>query len=437
VAPSLEAVSPVTDNSRAFAPRTVPAPDSCIRVGLLGYGQIGQAVARLSADSGVVCERALVRDLDRRRDAPQIDLTRDGASIINSGIDVLVEVLGGVEPARTLVTRALERGIPVVTANKTLMAAHGPALRALAAAHGVPLLFEAAVIAGVPFVGALARRPRLASVTRIAGILNGTSHFITTAIASGATFEAALADAQARGYAEPDSRADISGRDAAEKLTILLHLCGAEHARTEDITRVGIDTLTPADFAAAARVGGAIKPVAIASVGGDAFVGPAFLNRAHSHHSPVHVFTDFSGVTNALELSFANSAPLLFAGPGAGPDVTATTVLDDVNECVGGRAPRPSPAPFPRALASRLSPTASLSSAWFLRIVTTSIEDAHLAEFLSSRGLAAVRIDRGASDIAVVTVPAPRKVAEVAAETLALIGAPASLLPVLEGGAAR
>ena len=134
--------------------------------------------------------------------------------------------MGGVHPAYEYVRQALEAGIPVVTANKSLMAEKGEELRALARRAGVPLAYEAAVLAGVPFIGALARRPFIGTPLRITGILNGTSHFLTCALERGGSFEHALAEAVDRGYAEPDSAADVSGRDAAEKLTILAHLSG-------------------------------------------------------------------------------------------------------------------------------------------------------------------------------------------------------------------
>ena len=210
------------------------------------------------------------------------------------------------------------------------MAAHGPELRALARETGTPLLFEAAVVAGVPFVGAIARRPLLSGVSALTGILNGTSHFITTGIERGADFADVLAHAQAAGYAEPDSSADVSGRDAAEKLTILLHLCGATTARTPQLCRRGIDTLSAADLAAAQALGGTIKPIAHASLDAarpGSWVGPAFIPQAHA-------FAPFTGVTNALQLQWGSDAPVLFAGPGAGPAVTAATLLDDIVEAL-------------------------------------------------------------------------------------------------------
>jgi homoserine dehydrogenase len=147
--------------------------------------------------------------------------------------------LGGVHPAYDYVRQALEAGIPVVTANKSLMAEKGEELRAIARRAGVSLAYEAAVLAGVPFIGAWTRRPLMGSPLRITGILNGTSHFLTCALERGGSFESALTEAIDRGYAEPDSAADVSGRDAAEKLTILAHLSGCRDLKVSDLTTMG------------------------------------------------------------------------------------------------------------------------------------------------------------------------------------------------------
>lgn len=310
-----------------------------VRVALLGYGRVGQAVAaraeaeraRLNAAGlDVSCRTALVRDLGKPRGGPPVTLSTSGAAILNQPNDVVVEVLGGVEPARTLVTAALDAGVPVVSANKSLVARHGRELRALAEARGTTFAFDAAVIAGVPFLGSLSRRPLASAVARIEGVVNGTSAFVLNTIARGATFEAALDEAVARGYAEPDSSADTSGLDAAEKLTILLHLCGRHDVHVDDLPRTGIDALTPADFASAAVFGGTIKPVVLASLDGDnvtALVGPAFVPHDHP-------FAQLDDVTNSLRLIYASGETVTFTGPGAGPDITAATILDDIVESI-------------------------------------------------------------------------------------------------------
>jgi homoserine dehydrogenase len=258
---------------------------------LLGYGQVNQAVAaclererdRLRAfGCEVAPTRALVRDLTKRRGGPYVTLSNDAHHVIDTPVDIVIEALGGIEPARSLVTAALEAGIPVVSANKTLVAAHGRELRRLAATRGTRFSCDAAVLAGVPFLGSLERRPLVSAATRIEAILNGTTHFIMSAIARGprSTRPGRRVGSRLRG---PDSRADISGRDAAEKLTVLLHLAGCDVA-AEDLPRLGIDAIEPDDLAAARRAGGTIKPVALASLEdgrSGAWVGPAFVAEEH------------------------------------------------------------------------------------------------------------------------------------------------------------
>lgn len=402
------------------------------RVGLLGCGTVGRAVVQAIVEHphlNLDCIGALVRDPERARAGVAATLVTDAESLIDDA-DVIVEVLGGVEPARTLVTRALERGVPVVTANKTLMAAHGPALRALAHRTGTPLLFEAAVVAGVPFVGAIARRPVLSGVSALTGILNGTSHFITTGIEGGRDYADVLAHAQANGYAEPDSTADVSGRDAAEKLTILLHLCGASTVRVEQLCRRGIDTLSAQDVAGARAVGGTIKPIAHASLDAarpGSWVGPAFVPANH-------VFAQFRGVTNALHLQWGSDAPVLFAGPGAGPAVTAATILDDIVEALTAKETDTFSigADSRRAERQTLDVSVPPASSWFIRLSGAAFTTTEIAEFLASHGVAAVRVEAGAFGVAALTAPASWATAQETAALFARLGADVTLLPVLD-----
>jgi homoserine dehydrogenase len=411
------------------------------------------------------CERALVRLPSRvRAGAPAMDLTTDAGAVLSSRVDVIVEAMGGVEPARTLVSQALTLGIPVVTANKSLVAAHGPELRALAARHDVPFLFEAAALSGVPCLGALARRPLAASVRTIAAVLNGTTHFILNAVAGGATFRDALAEAQARGYAEPDSTADISGRDAAEKLTILLHLAGCAHARTNALTTRGIDAIGAADFRSAAALGGTIKPVALATIGAcdhdesGAWVGPGFVPSSH-------LFARLDGVTNAIALRGDDGRASCFLGPGAGPAVTAATIIDDVveaatsksvsqnwyvarTECWSASDSPAEPRSAPRTIrnsATRSKRAGSWKvshdeqsfasparSAWFIRLTNSdafSVRD--VAEFLAAHHVPALQIVAEGGAIAARTVDASWATIREAAEALDACGAGTLVLPVL------
>src|SRR3954469_14688341 len=253
----------------AAAPATLEA-DACLaatcRIGLLGFGNVGAAFARLTRGAGSrLASRgftpgiswALVRSSRGRSSAGLTRrLTDDADVFFAEPVDVVVEALGGVDTAYALVRRALDRGIPVVTANKSLIAAHGDELSRLARRRATALRYEASCIAGVPFLGTFERRPFAASVSWVTAILNGTSNAILSAMSSGASFGAALADAQRLGYAEPDSAMDVSGRDAAEKLAILIRLFGGITTAPSSLPRAGIGGVPPHDIAAATAFGG-------------------------------------------------------------------------------------------------------------------------------------------------------------------------------------
>ena len=240
------------------------------RVGLLGYGRVGQAVAtwRRSARHQLL---AAGIDLDAsarwcairasRDRARRVPLSTTPTTVVRTGYDVIVEVLGGVEPARATGRRALDAGIPVVTANKTLVAAARSRAAGPGARRRTPFAFDAAVLAGVPFLGTLSRRPLVGSPADRRR-LNGTSQFHPQRNGAGASFDDALTQAVVRGYAEPDSSADVSGLDAAQKLSVLLQLVGCGHMPA-DLPRAPLTILDPRDLRAARRLGGAIKPIAL------------------------------------------------------------------------------------------------------------------------------------------------------------------------------
>ena len=442
----------VVQNLPAPLPRRLharPQPRArTVRVGLLGYGRIGQAVARVAvrerarlAAHGlrIACDAALVRDLDRpRQDAPAVALRTGAGGLVCGEVDLVVEALGGVEPARTLVAAALTAGVPVVTANKSLLAAHGDALRALAAARGTPFLFEASVLAGVPVLGMLARRPLASAARRVLGIVNGTTHYITTAMAAGRPFEAALAEAVANGYAEPDSEADISGRDAAEKLAVLLQLAGCRGVRGGTPTRVGIDALHAVDFACAQALGGTIKPIALAVLGDEApgaWVGPAFVQHGH-------LLASIAGVTNALRITGPTGEDVTWIGPGAGPDVTAATILDDIVEaCLwSDGAPRPFAASTGGGCRPNVASPADDEAfrtpppgGWFIRAVGRSGAPAAartIDEVLASQAPMIQRVVRGEA-VAVVTGTTTWAQAQHAAGALAASGAQVLVCPAI------
>src|SRR2546422_7480168 len=221
-----------------------------VRIGLLGIGTVGQAVARAlierhdvlsrAAGTSLVLQRAAVRDLARPRSLAVDRLTADPAEVASADdVDLVIELVGGEEPARTLIASALERGRPVVTANKRVLAWHGPQLAELAARKGVELRYEAAVGGGIPLIAPLTDDLAANRVLELRAIINGTCNYVLTRMASGESLEQALAQAQQAGYAEADPSDDIDAVDAGDKLCILLRLAfGASCTRSEE-RRVG------------------------------------------------------------------------------------------------------------------------------------------------------------------------------------------------------
>jgi len=432
-------VSPdcVGSDHSLLTPGQASRPPVVARVALLGYGRVGQAVAAgIEASRGQLaavgvslrCAGAVVRDPRRARQGPVVPCVAVPAAVLERA-DVVVEVMGGLEPARSLVASALDAGIPVVTANKSLVAHHGHELRALAAARRTTFACEAAVLAGVPFLGALARRPLCAAARRILGIVNGTSHAVADALDRGEPLEAALRDAVARGYAEPDSAADIAGRDAAEKLAILLHLAGRPDVAPERLPVVGLDVLRPADFREARRMGGVIKPIALASLGDDApgaWVGPAVVALDHP-------LAALRGVENLVQLTDARGHVVTFRGPGAGPEATARTIIDDVVELLlsGPGARRLVPAAAASCPAPALD--APPRCPWFVRIATPddSLRVRRIARALADAGLDVRRLTACHDLIVARTAPAPWEAVRAAVAACAPPDR-ATVLPVID-----
>lgn len=390
-----------------------------LRVGLLGLGVVGQGVARLiRAQAPVFAQRgvrfevcgALVRDTHRRRNAPvpHERITSDPEQFFAQDYDVVIEAIGGVPDAGRYVERALRSGLPVVTANKSLVAARGPALRRLARDAGVALCHEAAVIAGVPFLGNYIRRPLTADVQHFAGIINGTSNFIISMMErENVSLSVALHEAQQRGFAEPNPANDLNGTDAAEKLLILLQAfgCGAPTRETLEVT--GIEDLSIQDITQAAALGGTIRPLALATRRGsrtEAFVGPAFVPAAH----PLAQVRD---QVNALNVRTGTGLDLFLSGPGAGPEATAATILDDALEATQG-AVHPTAWPVDTAGPAELS---TPETGWLLRLALKGEVPAaeEVAAFLGAHGIwlralrPAVQGEDGALQYAL-TCPAPR-----------------------------
>jgi homoserine dehydrogenase len=297
-----------------------------------------------------------------------------------------------VEPARTLVARLLAQGTPVVTCNQALVAEHGVHLEAIASAHRAAFRFEATALSAVPFLGTFADRPLVASIDRLIAVVNGTSNAVLSALADGVPFGTALARAQDAGFAEPDPSRDVDGLDAADKLLLLTSLFGWGRLTRESLDVRGIRGIEPDDLAAARSLGGTIKPLVFAQrdgAGVRAFVGPAFIAASDP-------LASLRGTLNGIRLDGRHVSNLFFSGPGAGPDVTAATLLDDVVQAASIEKRR-----FEGA-ARALPPVfaSSPATSWFVRVTFPGIVPAGnaLVPLVSSAGLLVDGVCHHASD---------------------------------------
>ena len=308
-----------------------------IKVALLGAGNVGSQVARIfSEDSAVLKERIgapveligiAVRDTAAKRhwDANPALYTTDADALIDAA-DVVIELTGGIEPARTRILRALEAGKSVVSGNKALLAKHGVELQAAADKSGAQLSYEAAVAGAIPILRPL--RDSLAgdTVTRVLGIMNGTTNYILDQMdTTGATFADALKDAQELGYAEADPTADVEGHDAASKAAIVASLAFHSDFTIDDVHVEGITAVSADDVAAADADGYVIKLLSVCERDGEGVnirVAPTLIPRQHPL-AGVH------GAFNAVFVQAQNAGELMFYGPGAGGAPTASAVLGD------------------------------------------------------------------------------------------------------------
>lgn len=313
-----------------------------VRIGVLGCGNVGAAFVTLvtrQADeieqrTGLRLEvrRVAVRNLSRQRDVELGDgmLTRDTHALaVDPDIDLVVEVIGGIEPARELIATALKSGKPVVTANKELLANVGVELYEIADQHGVDLLFEAAVGGGIPLIRPLRESLRGEPVHRMIGIINGTTNYILTKMTEcGIQYSEALAEAQQLGYAERDPTADVEGFDAGAKAAILATMAFGSKVVAGDVYHEGISKVSAADIAVARRLGYVVKLLAIierADANGDIGV------RVHPAMVPVHhPLASVRESYNALFVEGGAVGSLMFYGRGAGGMPSASAVLGDV-----------------------------------------------------------------------------------------------------------
>ena len=324
-----------------------------IRIGMLGCGTVGSAVVRMLAEHGddiamraevrLAVTRVAVRDAGRERDVPvsRDVFTTDAPSIVaDPDVDIVLELLGGLDPAKELILASFASGKPVVTANKELLANVGKELFDAADAASRDIRFEAAVAGGIPLIAPLKESLTGERVLRMLGIVNGTTNYVLTQMSEhGWTFEDALAEAQRLGYAEADPSADVDGFDAAAKCAILASIAFNTRVVASDVYREGIARITPQDIADAVRLGYVVKLLAIAELDDgevSARVHPAMIPAAH----PLASVRD---ANNAVFVEGAKVGQLMFYGPGAGGDATATSVVGDLvhvarNLAFGGRA---------------------------------------------------------------------------------------------------
>jgi homoserine dehydrogenase len=324
-----------------------------VRIGMLGCGTVGGAVARMLAEHGEDIERragvrlritrVAVRDPGRERDVPlpaDVFITDGGSIVDDPDIDIVLELFGGLEPARAFLLRALGAGKPVVTANKELLADAGKELFEAADSAGRDLLFEAAVAGGIPLIAPLKGSLAGERIARVLGIVNGTTNYVLTQMSDhGSRFAEALAEAQRLGYAEADPSADIDGSDAAAKCAILASIAFNTRVVGDEVYREGIAGVTPQDIADATRLGYVVKLLAIAELEDgevSARVHPAMIPASHPLASVRDAF-------NAVFVEGAKVGQLMFYGRGAGGDPTATSVVGDLvaaarNLAFGGRA---------------------------------------------------------------------------------------------------
>ncbi len=358
-----------------------PAPP--VRVAVLGCGNVGAAlVAMLGGDaegiaarSGVRLELAGVAVADTGRARPGVPdglLTGDAKALVEDpGVDVVVELIGGLDPARALIESALAAGKPVVTANKELIAAHGAALSAMAEEAGVDLLYEAAVAGAIPIIRPLRQSLAGEPVRRVMGIVNGTTNFILTRMSEAhLAYADALAEAQALGYAERDPTADVEGHDAAAKAAILASLAFRCDVRADDVPREGISSVSAVDIAFAEQLGYVVKLLAVAERidrGGEAAT-PEISVRVHPAMLPrTHPLASVRGAFNAVFVEGANAGELMLYGRGAGGGPTASAVLGDLIDAAhhlragapGRRAPQ---------TLAHMHPADDLRCAWYLNI---------------------------------------------------------------------
>jgi len=329
-----------------------------VRVGVIGAGFVGGALLQLLSDTSrtvalvdaatttIEVVGVAVKDSSRSRPGISPDiLTTDAAALASrEDLDILVELIGGIEPARSYIESALKNGVSVVTANKALMAQCGTALARLAHENSADLFYEAAVGGGIPILRALRTSLAGERIERVMGIVNGTTNFILSKMTSeGSDYATVLAEAQALGYAESDPTADVEAFDAAAKVQILASLAFGTALEGEEISREGISSVRSIDVEFAHRSGYVIKLLGVAERVGEHGIS----RRAHPTMVPAeHPLASVHGAMNAVFVEGTKSGPLMWLGQGAGGEPTATAVLGDVLDAARNRVSERHDVPF-------------------------------------------------------------------------------------------
>ncbi|WP_155287420.1 homoserine dehydrogenase [Lacticaseibacillus zhaodongensis] len=363
-----------------------------INIGLLGLGTVGSGIVNILqrkrpqlAALDLHITRAAVRNLYPKRQAlyPDIELTTSAVSITQDpDIDVVIEVMGGVKDTYPLLVNALKHGKHVVSANKDLLSEYGPELSKLAQQNHVGLYYEAAVTGAIPILHVLAQSYAGDKITRVAGIVNGTSNYILTQmVREGRGYQEALAAAQELGFAEADPTNDVEGFDAAYKLLILSRFAFGMTPKLADVKRQGITTLQSGDFAAARHFGYTLKPLAVGMLRAeqlDLRVGPYLV-------SPNHAFSSVIYENNAVVVDSLNTKEIMLSGPGAGSLPTANSIISDLVTIGTAIHNGIEPAPFTSLVAPTAicSPDRSVAA----RLIALKTSPEHFAELRGQLGI--------------------------------------------------
>jgi homoserine dehydrogenase len=346
------------------------------RVGLLGHGTVGSAFAELLAERALDVEVATGR---RPEVSGVLTRSRGDAGDVIDGSDLVVELIGGLEPAREYILRAIRAGKHVVTANKAVLSQHGEEIYAAAREAGVQIRFEGAVGGVVPVIRVIHETLAAAHIDRVHGIVNGTTNYILSEMArTGATYEEALSEAQELGYAEADPSDDVSGRDAAAKMAILARLAFGARVSLDDVSYEGVENLTRQDISYAKELGLSLKLVGTAERTGGGLsvrVHPTFLFGAHP-------LAAIGGSFNAVTIESPAITEVTLSGPGAGGSQTASAVLGDVVSAMIPPAALPQP-PIDEPIVS------DVESAFYLHLEVADRPGvlAQVAEILGLQGV--------------------------------------------------